>query len=295
MFNYQGGIRKIKRAEAKLGVLLPSSLLYADDILVFCKASRENVLMLRDIFEQYGNSSGQIVSPSKSRVFFGRQIQEEFRHYFFRSLHFVEGSFPFSYLGVPIFTGKLRVVHLRPVANKILEKFDRWSGNSLSLAGRVCLVNNVIASSLTHSMMVYKWPRQLLKEVDVAMRNFVWTGDKNKTKHGVMAWSRVCAPCKEGGLGVRSIRAANESYLYKLAWDIITQKDMGLNFVLQRHSTASGKEVKYHIASSIWCGLGRIRAHIRDNIRWIPGANSKVRFWTDNWLGFVIAEKIGIP
>lgn len=72
MFNYCGGIRWLIRAEAKLNVRLPLSLLYADDILVFCKATRENVLMLSDIFDQYGNTSGQVVGPAKSRVVFGK-------------------------------------------------------------------------------------------------------------------------------------------------------------------------------------------------------------------------------
>lgn len=71
MINYQGGIRRVARAEAKLGVLVPSNLLYADDIIIFCKATRDNVLLLRDIFAQYGEASGQIVSPTKSRVYYG--------------------------------------------------------------------------------------------------------------------------------------------------------------------------------------------------------------------------------
>lgn len=72
-------------------------------------------------------------------------------------------------------------------------------------------------------------------------------------------------------------------------------EDEGLNFILQRHSTAMGAKVKYHIASSIWGGLDRIHESIHENIRWIPGVNSKLQFWTDKWLRFVIAEKIGIP
>lgn len=74
----------------------------------------------------------------------------------------------------------------------------------------------MITSSLTHSMMVYCWPRSLLKKVDVNMRNFTWNGDTSKTSHGKLAWSRVCAPYSEGGLGVSSIRATNEAFLFKL-------------------------------------------------------------------------------
>lgn len=49
MIDYQGGIRSVVHAEAKLGVRVPTNLLYADDILIFCKATRDNVLLIRDI------------------------------------------------------------------------------------------------------------------------------------------------------------------------------------------------------------------------------------------------------
>lgn len=208
----------------------------------------------------------------------------------------MEGSIPFVYLGVPIFYGKPKSRHLNTLADKILSKFDKWSGSLLSLAGRICLVNSVVASSLVHSMMIYRWPRTLVKRVDKAMRSFVWRGNILKSSQGNVAWSRVCAPYSEGGLGIRDIRAANEAFLYKLAWDIIKEKDKGLSFILQRHSTAEGTEVKYFISSSVWNGLDRIHAALRTDSRWIPGNNnSSVKFWNDNWLGFCIADKIDIP
>lgn len=198
MMTYKGGIRWLQPAEAKMGVLVPSALLYADDIMVFCTATKENVLLIKDIFSQYGESSGQVVSPSKSRVFFGKKITDAFKHYFFNALRFAEGTVPFIYLGVPIFLGNPKLLHLKPTADKILMKFDKWSGSLLSLAGRICLVNSVIASSLTHSMMVYRWPRKLLKQVDRAMRNFIWKGNISLKSYGTVSWSRACAPYSEG-------------------------------------------------------------------------------------------------
>lgn len=62
MLAYQGGIRRITNASAMLGVAVPSTLLYADDILIFCEATKDNILLIRDIFNQYGAASGQLVS-----------------------------------------------------------------------------------------------------------------------------------------------------------------------------------------------------------------------------------------
>lgn len=263
--------------------------------MIFCKATYENVLLIRDIFHQYGSSSGQVVNPSKSRVYFGTQVSGAVKHYFSNALYFVEGAIPFGYLGVPIFLGMPKMMHLRSITDKIIMKFDRWSGNLLSLARRVYLVNSVIISSLMHSTMLYRWPRKLLKQVDRAMRNFIWKGNISQLSHGNVAWSRVCAPHSEGGLGIRDIRSANEAFLFKLAWEILKEKDIGLKFILQRHSTADESEVKYYISSSIWHGIDRIRQAIKADSCWVPGQNSSVKFWTDNWLGYCIADKVGIP
>lgn len=122
-------------------------------------------------------TSGQLVSPQKLRVFFGRQASLELKHYFMHTFHFSEGSLLISYLGVPLFLERPKMAHLQPIADKIISKFDRWNGALLSLAGRLCLINSVVTSSLTHSMMVYRWLRKLLKSVDTTMRNFLWNGN----------------------------------------------------------------------------------------------------------------------
>ncbi|KAL8488105.1 hypothetical protein ACS0TY_024404 [Phlomoides rotata] len=75
---------------------------------------------------------------------------------FIRSTEVSIGSLPFDYLGVPIFRGAPKVQQLSRLADSVISKFGRWKGSTLSLAGRKCLINSVIAASLVHSMMVYR-------------------------------------------------------------------------------------------------------------------------------------------
>ncbi|KAL8546391.1 hypothetical protein ACS0TY_006207 [Phlomoides rotata] len=68
---------------------------------------------------------------------------------FFRdTLHIGSASLPFSYLGVPLFRGSPKAAHLKSTADRIIAKFAGWKRSALSMAGRVCLVNLVIVSSL---------------------------------------------------------------------------------------------------------------------------------------------------
>ena len=60
------------------------------------------------------------------------------------------GDLPFKYLGVPLFKGAPRRRHLRTIADRIIAKFSKWKGETLSMAGRLTLINSVIASSLKH-------------------------------------------------------------------------------------------------------------------------------------------------
>jgi hypothetical protein len=50
---------------------VPSHILYADDIMLFCKASRPNIQSLSSLFIKYAETSGQFVNPSKSFIYAG--------------------------------------------------------------------------------------------------------------------------------------------------------------------------------------------------------------------------------
>jgi len=54
-------------------------------------------------------------------------------------LNFNIGTFPFNYLGVPVFKGKSKVSHLRLVADKIKAKLLAWKVSLLSMTGRIQL------------------------------------------------------------------------------------------------------------------------------------------------------------
>ncbi|XP_019434814.1 PREDICTED: uncharacterized protein LOC109341364 [Lupinus angustifolius] len=89
------------------------------------------------------------------------------------SVGFFKGSLPFNYLGVPLFKGKPRRIHLQRIADRILAKLVTGKGSSLSIMGRVELVRSIIHSMLVNSFHIYKWPTSLLDCVDKGIRNFI--------------------------------------------------------------------------------------------------------------------------
>ncbi|PNX96059.1 ribonuclease H [Trifolium pratense] len=83
---------------------IPSHILYADDVMLFCKGTSANINVLTDFFAKYAQISGQYVNPLKSTIFAGSMSQSRVNN-IAHSLGFSIGSLPFIYLGVPIFKG----------------------------------------------------------------------------------------------------------------------------------------------------------------------------------------------
>lgn len=87
------------------GIYFSTHILYADDVLLFCKATLENCVTLSRIFAKYAAVFEQNYNPSKIRVYFGNAVSPAVRSEVRDRLQFIVGSFPFTYLGVPIFRG----------------------------------------------------------------------------------------------------------------------------------------------------------------------------------------------
>ena len=99
---------------ASRNVQVPSHLLYADDVLLFCKATRMNAEALKYAFDLYGRLSGQIVSTEKSKIYFGKGVSVRLKDNIHTYWDLRNGFIPFIYLGVPFFKGKPKKEFLLP-------------------------------------------------------------------------------------------------------------------------------------------------------------------------------------
>lgn len=110
-----------------------------------------------------------------------------------------------------------------------------------------------------------------------------------------MAWSRVCAPKAEGGLGIRSLAAMNQAFLFRLARDILTQDSVLFGLLRSRFFNSSAIRRLNYISSSVWVGVRHHIDTLQSDSRWLVGQGTRVSFWWDNWLGTIIADRVGIP
>jgi hypothetical protein len=175
-----------------------------------------------------------------------------------------------TYLGVPIFKGKPKKIHLQPIADRVQSKLANWKASLLSIAGRVQLAKSVIYSMLTHSMSIYSWPISLLKDIEKWTKNFIWSGDITQRKLVTVAWKKICKPYVEGGLGLRNLISLNEAFNMKLCWDLM-QSEEDWAKVLKCRAVRGNKAINHHIYSSVWSSIKNEFSMVIENSNWILG------------------------
>ncbi|XP_024177848.1 uncharacterized protein LOC112183741 [Rosa chinensis] len=251
-------------------------------------------LLDRKIYgEEYGAASGQIVNKEKSTFYTGDNYSHR-RRVIKRLLGFKLGTTPLTYLGVPIFKGKPRRIHLQATADKAKSRLVGWQGKLLSMAGRVQLVHDVFQSLLIHSFSVYLWPSSLLKHLSTCARNFIWYGDLSKRKLVIVSWRQVCVPKKEGGLGLRDLKSLNLAALISLSWSTLTSGSIWSSYASQRFSICCNMKYRY-FRSSVWHGLKTALPFIFHNSKWLIGDGKLVNLWMDKWLNAPLIVKLQAP
>lgn len=244
---------KLSQMHYSRGVYVPNHCLYADDILIFYKGTLANIKSIMHLFEVYGAFSGQLINATNSK-FYTSSVPMSKIIAIATLTSFIYDNLPFVYLGVPLFKGRPKAVHLRPIFDRIKSKLSTWHGRLLSIMGRAQLVNYVISGMLVYTFHIHRWPKIILNEITKIIRNFVWSGDCNQQKICTVAWNTMCRPKDEGGLAIRDPFMVNNASLLHLTRKFLTSQDQWAQ--LCRHILLSNAKPKNHyIHSSIWIGL----------------------------------------
>ncbi|KAL0293401.1 UNVERIFIED_CONTAM: putative ribonuclease H protein [Sesamum angustifolium] len=81
--------------------------------------------------------------------------------------------------------------------------------------------------------MAFILPKGVIREVEKRMRYFLWKGNST-VGYPKVAWSSVCRPIEEGGLGIRDILALNKALMCRHIWNVIqdTSRPFGCDGLL---------------------------------------------------------------
>ena len=143
------------------GTSIPTHIWYADDVLIFCAGTKQNIRCLLKIFNDYSEVFGQIINNCKSRFYSGAMTTSR-SQMIAGMLGFSAGTIPFTYLGCPIFKGKPKGIYFQSIIDRIKVKLATWKGTMLTIMGQVQLIKSIIHGMLVYSFHIYLWPKHLL-------------------------------------------------------------------------------------------------------------------------------------
>ncbi|KAK6154230.1 hypothetical protein DH2020_008478 [Rehmannia glutinosa] len=213
-------------------------LAFADDLMLFSRGDLPSVKILIECLNDFKNASGLDVNSFKSNLFTAGIIGDELDN-ILNLLNFPLGSLPVRYLGVPLAAQRLNVNHYAPLYDRIASYINKWMQIPFLIFGRLILIKSSVARSGMFLAPNISSPKHFIvvRLIDFASLSL----GKNTSP---IAWSKVCFPYEEGGLGIRDVNSWNKALLAKIL-GIFIQKStplgwMGPLLLLKNQSSGLG-------------------------------------------------------
>ncbi|VFQ73367.1 unnamed protein product [Cuscuta campestris] len=192
---------------------------FSDDLMLFSRGDVTSVTVLADAFRHFSQVSGLHVNPHKSNIYLAGEIKDN-KDDILNVVQFPVGKLPVRYLGLPLTSQRASERDFAPLIAKVEQNIHRWNSKTLSRVGKVELIKSVIQGIQSFWLQAFSVHKSVLNRITTICRTFLWG-----SKFLKVAWSDICKPTEEGGLGLRDSYTWNQAFLVKNLWNIASRKD----------------------------------------------------------------------
>ncbi|XP_024172006.1 uncharacterized protein LOC112178017 [Rosa chinensis] len=264
-----------------------SHLFFADDSFIFSKAEITDILCMRDIFQKYEHMSGQQINYEKSCISFSKNVPRWKQDDLARVLGVTRVDKHDKYLGLPTELSYSKDEAFWYLVDRVRTRTQGWRNKTLSTAGKEVLIKAVVQSIPTYVMSCFELPKHLCDEMHRLMARFWWGEFGEERKIHWVAWDKLCAPKKEGGLGFRDMHLFNTALLAKQGWRLICRLDSLLAQVFKARyfpNTDFMHAVLHKGASFSWRSIMKGRDLLKKGLRFQVGNGEDISIWNDPWV-----------
>lgn len=146
-----------------------SHLFFADDSVLFCRATNQDCNSILDVLHQYEAASSSQINRDKTQLFFSLNTDQPTQESIKTLLGVPASSHYERYLGLPSLVGRGKKQSFSNIREQIWHKMQGWKEKILSQAGREVLIKEVRQTMPIYTMGCFKLPRSLCKEVLVGL------------------------------------------------------------------------------------------------------------------------------
>ncbi|RVW50222.1 Threonine--tRNA ligase, mitochondrial 1 [Vitis vinifera] len=267
---------------------LVSHLLFADDTLVFCDSSQDEMAYLSWLLMWFEALSGLRINLDKSEILPVGRVEN-------LELLAIEvgckvGRLPTSYLGIPLGANHKSVAVWDGVEERFRKRLAKWKRQFISKGGRMALIQSTLSSMPIYLMSLLRIPRAVSLRLEKIQRDFLWGGGALKKKPHLVKWDTVCLDKSKGGLGVRRLSILNRALLCKWNWRFANERDKLWRCVISRKFGEEeggwySKEVREGFGVGFWKDIRKEGALLQNRVGFSVGNGRRVKFWKDNWCG----------
>lgn len=239
--------------------------IYADDVILFLRASPADVKTVAVLLQIFYGASGLSCNPLKSSIS-PIQCDDYFATFCSNLLNCRVAHMPIIYLGLPLNCKKARKEDFQRLLDVIHARLASWRAAMLTQSGRLVLIQSMLTSIAIFHLLSLDPPPWVLKAIDKIRRAFLWKGSEEVVGGNCpVKWEVVCSPKDFGGLGVASLVGMCTTMKLRRAWIARVEADKPW-----RHLgvTLQGDDLEKFMTST--------------NV--IVGSGKNTLFWYDAWL-----------
>lgn len=150
-----------------------SQLNFADDCLLFFRASIAEAHHIKETLKWFCANSGEKVNLIKYKVYFASKVHQHHRRIIGRILGMQEGHWPMKYMGITMDGKRLPMQAYEPILTRIRGKLAGWKAKTLSFAGKLVLICSVVEAMPSYLLSNGWVPRRVLDGIEQAIRSFL--------------------------------------------------------------------------------------------------------------------------
>lgn len=256
-------------------------LLFADDLLIFSRATSEEAHVLSDCLHKYGNWSGQRLNSQKYSITFSRNVSNTASHSICSILQLPRKDNIKKRLGIPMVVARNKHQQFKFICERVKSRLEGWQMKTLSQAGQLVLIRSVAVALLTYTMANYVLPKAICSQLDSMMMQF-WWDFPNDTHHHLClkSWVSICRPKRDGGLGLKLVEDHNKALIVKMGWQILNNPEkMWVQIIHAKYMKSKFIwDCPVSVGASwFWRGITRVANILKEAICYQIGSGEEVR------------------